>query len=83
VIGSVRSLDDILHEGEFCHWPRAPLSPINRRPGNTTRATSDTTKVNMGRRRNPTCNAWMCSRRVEAKGDEFCRVCLAARTASA
>lgn len=36
---------------------------------------SDTTRVNMGRRKMPRCSVPTCRLRVDAIGDPFCRLC--------
>ena len=36
---------------------------------------ADTTKANMGRRQMPRCANPFCRLRVDAKADEFCRLC--------
>lgn len=53
-------------EQTVCAWPRA---------GERRRANSDTTKTNMGRRQMPRCSVPTCRLRVDAKGDELCRLC--------
>lgn len=35
----------------------------------------DTSKANMGRRKMPRCSVPTCRLRVDAVGDEFCRLC--------
>jgi hypothetical protein len=69
----VRTLAELEQAGDVCHWPRSErgIAPHHR----VTRD-SDTTKKNMGRRQNPKCSTWMCNRRVDAKGDAYCRVCV-------
>lgn len=37
---------------------------------------SDTTKINMGRRKMPVCERPGCFKRCESKNDQFCQWCL-------
>ena len=65
-------------ETRWCAWPKGtdpdePIPPAGQ--PKTTRVGWDTTRANVGRRKNGVCGGTFCLRHVDQPGDEFCRVC--------